>query len=170
MALDLIVRGGQVVTPWGVGFWEIGVQGERIAAVAEPGTLPDVGARVLDASGKLVIPGGIEPHAHAAFKFVYPWAQGAGHRAADPAVLSKATAFGGTTTVVDFANWRLYREGARTPCLMSIGLPMRLAGHPARAEAFHRFLDYAQSHAGVLFTRRIGIANWWCEHFAEAYL
>ena len=33
--LDLIIRGGQVVTPWGVGDWEIAVQGEKIVAVAE---------------------------------------------------------------------------------------------------------------------------------------
>ena len=106
MALDLVIRGGQVVAPWGVGQWDIGVQGERIAAVTEPGALPEDGARVIDATGKIVIPGGVEPHAHAAFKFVYPWAQDAGHRAADPDVISKACAFGGTTTVVDFANWR----------------------------------------------------------------
>lgn len=106
MALDLIIRGGQVVTPGGVGQWDIGVAGERIAAIAEPGALPEAGARVIDATGKIVIPGGIEPHAHAAFKFVYPWAQEAGHRAAGPDQLSKACAFGGTTTVVDFANWR----------------------------------------------------------------
>ncbi len=105
--LDLIVRGGQVVTPWGVGAWDIGVQGEQIVAVAVPGTLPEDGVRVIDASNKIVIPGGIEPHAHSAFKFVYPWAQEAAHSSAGPDALSKACAFGGTTTIVDFANWRI---------------------------------------------------------------
>jgi dihydropyrimidinase len=104
--LDLIVRGGRVVAPWGVGNWDVGVQGEKIVAVAEPNALPRDVARVVDATGKIVIPGGIEPHAHAAFRFVYPWAQGAGHRAASPDVMSRACAFGGTTTIVDFANWR----------------------------------------------------------------
>lgn len=104
--LDLIVRGGTVVTPTGVGAWDVGVKGERIVAVAVPGTLPADGARIVDAGGKIVIPGGVEPHAHAAFRFVYPWAQEAGHRAAGPDVMSKACAFGGTTTIVDFANWR----------------------------------------------------------------
>jgi dihydropyrimidinase len=103
--LDLVVRGGHAVTPWGVGNWDIGVQGERIVAIAVPGNLPTDVGRVIDATGKIVIPGGIEPHAHAAFRFVYPWAQGAGHRAATPDVLSRACAFGGTTTIVDFANW-----------------------------------------------------------------
>jgi dihydropyrimidinase len=104
--LDLVIRGGQVVTPWGVGEWDVAVQGEKIVAVAEVhGLTKDVG-RVIDATGKIVIPGGVEPHAHASFRFVYPWAQAAGHRAASPDVISRAAAFGGTTTVVDFANWK----------------------------------------------------------------
>ena len=35
--LDLIIRGGQVVTPMGVGDWDVAVQGERIVAVAAAG-------------------------------------------------------------------------------------------------------------------------------------
>ena len=73
--LDLVVRGGRVVTPWGVGAWDVAVQGETIVAVAEPGTLGrDVG-RVLDAVGKIVVPGGIEPHAHAGLPLPYPGAR-----------------------------------------------------------------------------------------------
>ena len=37
--LDLIIRGGQVVTPMGVGEWDVAVQGERIAAVAGSGSI-----------------------------------------------------------------------------------------------------------------------------------
>ena len=58
--LDLVIRGGQVVTP--VGAWDVGVEGERIVAGAAPGTLPHEAGRVVDATGKLVIPGGIDPH------------------------------------------------------------------------------------------------------------
>jgi dihydropyrimidinase len=104
--LDLLVRGGSVVTPSGVGQFDVGVKDGRIAAVAVPGTLPNDGTFIVDATGQLVIPGGIEPHAHAAFRFVYPWARAAGHTAAGPDEMSKACAFGGTTTLVDFANWR----------------------------------------------------------------
>lgn len=104
--LDLIVRGGQVVAPWGVGAWDVAVQGEQIVAVAQPGTLTrDVG-RVIDATGKIVVPGGIEPHAHASLPLPYPGMRDQGVRAAPPDVISKACVFGGTTTVVDFANWR----------------------------------------------------------------
>jgi dihydropyrimidinase len=95
-----------VVTPVGVGNWDVAIQGDTIVAVADPASLTrDVG-RVIDATGKIVIPGGIEPHAHSSFRFVYPWARAAGHQAAPPDVISRACAFGGTTTVVDFANWK----------------------------------------------------------------
>ena len=104
--LDLIIRGGTVVTPWGVGVWDVAVQGEQIAAIAEPGALKrDVG-RVIDAAGMIVVPGGIEPHAHASLPLPYPGVRDQGLRAAPPDVISKACVFGGTTTVVDFANWR----------------------------------------------------------------
>ena len=63
--LDLVIKGGQVVTPQGVGFWDLGVQGEQIVAVALPGTLPEAG-RTIDATGRIVIPGGVEPHTHLA--------------------------------------------------------------------------------------------------------
>ena len=62
----MIIKGGRVVTPSGVGEWDIGVQGEKIAAVALPGLLPEEGTTVIDAGGKIVVPGGIETHAHAA--------------------------------------------------------------------------------------------------------
>ena len=64
--LDLIIRGGQVVTPWGVGNWDVAVQGEKIVAVALEGALPSDAERILDATGMIVVPGGIEPHAHIA--------------------------------------------------------------------------------------------------------
>ncbi|MGH7311040.1 MAG: hypothetical protein ACREK6_20365, partial [Candidatus Rokuibacteriota bacterium] len=63
--LDLVIRGGQVVTPQGAGAWDVGVQDDRIAAVAAPGTLGEAG-RVIDATGKIVVPGGVEPHTHLA--------------------------------------------------------------------------------------------------------
>jgi dihydropyrimidinase len=104
--LDLIVRGGRVVTPSGIGAWDVAVQGETIVAITEPGVLGrDVG-RVIDATGLVVVPGGIEPHAHASLPLPYPGVRDQGLRAAPPDVISKACIFGGTTTVVDFANWR----------------------------------------------------------------
>jgi len=55
----------------------------------------------------------------------------------------------------------LYAEGAKTPKMMSVGLHMRLVGHPARAAGLQRFLDYVMSHEEVWITRRIDIAEHW---------
>ncbi|MBK5281616.1 MAG: amidohydrolase family protein [Nitrospiraceae bacterium] len=64
MSIDLVVRGGRVVTPAGDGMWDIAVSGEKIAAITTPGTLDNADALVVDAKDKIVVPGGIEPHAH----------------------------------------------------------------------------------------------------------
>ena len=104
--LDLVIRGGQVVASWGVGPWDVAVQGETIVAVAQPGMLTRDVVRVIDATGKIVVPGGIEPHAHAGLPLPYPGARELGLRAAPSDVISRAAVFGGTTTIVDFANWR----------------------------------------------------------------
>ena len=98
--LDLIIKGGQVVTSWGVGDWEIAVQGEKIVGIGAPGTFTEEAVRVIDASGKIVVPGGIEPHAHIAAPFV---AQGQNLSTAPPEQVSRAALFGGTTTLLDFA-------------------------------------------------------------------
>lgn len=55
----------------------------------------------------------------------------------------------------------LYREGATQPKMMSVGLHMRLVGHPARAAGLERFLDYVQGLEGVWITRRLDIARHW---------
>ena len=93
--IDIIIRGGTVVAPGGVGKWDVAIEGERIAAVAEPGTLSPEGVRVIDAAGRIVVPGGIEPHAHIGDK-MQPERSGA-------RPVSLAAVHGGTTTVLDFA-------------------------------------------------------------------
>jgi allantoinase len=55
----------------------------------------------------------------------------------------------------------LYAEGATAPKMMSVGLHMRLIGHPARAAGLARLLDHIGKHEGVWVTRRIDIARHW---------
>jgi dihydropyrimidinase len=101
--LDLVITGGQVVTPEGVRELDVGVQGEKIAALGWPGTLTaDVG-RVVDARGKIVIPGGIEPHAHINIPVPEHWAGRPEIMSQPPEAASRAAAFGGVTTIIDFA-------------------------------------------------------------------
>jgi dihydropyrimidinase len=98
--IDLIVRSGTVVTPEGASVRDVAVEGERIVAVAAPGSLPDSGARVVDATGKIVVPGGIDPHTHLA--------HGIMSRPDEPGLTigpeedTRGMAFGGTTTHIDF--------------------------------------------------------------------
>ncbi len=96
---DLIIRGGQVVTPGGVGNWDIAIAGEKIALIGDAGPNPHAG-RVIDAGRKIVVPGGIEPHTHLNMTM----AMEAGHRVRTmgPEVDTIGMAFGGTTTHLDF--------------------------------------------------------------------
>jgi peptidoglycan/xylan/chitin deacetylase (PgdA/CDA1 family) len=55
----------------------------------------------------------------------------------------------------------LYKEGSRYPKMMSVGLHMRLIGHPARAAGLERLLDHIMKQPGVWITRRIDIARHW---------
>ena len=59
---------------------------------------------------------------------------------------------------------RLYKEGAAFPKMMSIGLHMRIAGNPGRAQAVANFIEYAKGHPDVWFACRIEIARHWMEH------
>ncbi len=58
----------------------------------------------------------------------------------------------------------LYREGASQPKMMSVGLHMRIIGHPGRAAGLERFLDYVMSHPDVWICRRLDIAQHWIAH------
>src|SRR5256712_13252660 len=99
--LDLVIRGGQVVSPAGVGSWDIGIEGERIVVIAAAGTLTGESARVIDATGRLVIPGGIDPHVHTGWPI--PALDGGGTLNAGPGHGSRAANHGGTTTPLDIA-------------------------------------------------------------------
>src|SRR5208282_548597 len=62
---DIVVSGGLAVLPSGPEPADIGVAGEHIVAIGAPASLVEIGAeRVVDASGQIVIPGGIDPHVH----------------------------------------------------------------------------------------------------------
>jgi allantoinase len=59
----------------------------------------------------------------------------------------------------------LWQEGAARPRMMTVGLHGRISGHPARAMALARFLDYVQGRESVWVCRRDEIARHWiAEH------
>lgn len=101
--LDLVIKDGQVVTPQGVGILDIGVQDGKIVALGWPGTLAADAGRIVDARGMIVVPGGIEPHAHISIPVPELWAGHPDVMTQPPEAASRAAAFGGVTTIVDFA-------------------------------------------------------------------
>ncbi len=106
-ANKLLFRGGTLVTAAESFEADVLVVGERIAAVGRDLTAPD--AQVVDVRGKLLLPGGIDPHTH----FDLPMF---GTVSSDDHYTgTKAAAFGGTTTVMDFIpqDWPTLEEGLR---------------------------------------------------------
>ena len=95
MRFDTVIKGGNVVTPDGVASADIGVVGEKIAAVG-PG-LDVTGAAVVDATGHHVLPGVLDVHVHLALPFM------GAVSADDYRTGTRAGARGGVTTLIDFA-------------------------------------------------------------------
>src|SRR4051812_22885959 len=93
-ALDLVIRGGRVATASDTFLCDVGIRGGKVVALGE-----DLGpaADVIDASGKLVLPGGIDSHVHLA-------------QPSGPSIVmaddfesgTRSAALGGNTTVLPF--------------------------------------------------------------------
>jgi len=99
---DLILRGGTTVTPQGAGVYDVAIKGQQIAAVTAPNAIPDdQAARVTDVSGRIVMPGGIDPHVHCAWHMPLP--DGSAVTSGPPEDVSRAALWGGTTMLIDFA-------------------------------------------------------------------
>jgi len=101
--LDLLVRGGTVVTPGGASPADIAIRDGRFTALAAPGEITEDSARTIDAAGLLVLPGGIEPHAHFNERVPAAWAGRRDVYTQQPPDASRAALFGGVTTFIDFA-------------------------------------------------------------------
>src|SRR5262249_33049908 len=102
---DLIIRGGDVVTPEGVVRCDVAVAGETIAAIGTPGTLSaDSAKHLIDANGLSGRRGGIDPEVPLHHVGITP--DGTPLVTAGPEQVGRAALFGGTTTFIDFAYWR----------------------------------------------------------------
>ena len=102
MMLDLLIRGGLVVGDGYERVLDVGVAGEQIAFVGEADSVLEA-ARVIDAAGKIVMPGGVEAHAHIHEPMHKGWTGGKDVWLQSPEGATRAALFGGTTTVLSFA-------------------------------------------------------------------
>jgi dihydropyrimidinase len=100
--MRILISGGTVICTTGATAMDVLTDGERIVGLAAPGT--ELAAswaagadRVIDATGKYVLPGGIDAHTHMEMPF-------GGTLSSDTFETgTRAAAWGGTTTIIDFA-------------------------------------------------------------------
>ena len=96
MRFDTVIRNGTVVTAADTSVADVGIVDDKISAIGAGLPFENAG-RVIDAANHLVIPGGIDVHTHLDMPF------GGTTSADDFETGTIAAAFGGTTTLIDFA-------------------------------------------------------------------
>jgi dihydropyrimidinase len=138
-----LIKGGTVVTSTGRSEADVLIDGEQIVGVLAPGSVllgTDLAAAadtVIDATGKYVIPGGIDAHTHMELPF-------GGTAASDTFETgTRAAAWGGTTTIIDFAVQRYgekvqdglaaWHEKAAGNCAIDYGFHQIIGGVDADA-------------------------------------
>ncbi|MFD8827886.1 dihydropyrimidinase [Streptomyces sp. NPDC059605] len=92
-----LITGGLVITAAEELHADVLIENGRVVALATPGSQQWTADRVIDASHKYVIPGGIDAHTHMEMPFGGTFASDTFETG------TRAAAWGGTTTVVDFA-------------------------------------------------------------------
>src|SRR5215813_3218324 len=96
MAFDTIITNGRVVTATDTYVGDIAIREGKIVAIGQ-GLPRDNAAKIIDAGGRHVFPGGIDVHTHLDMPF------GGTTSSDDFETGTRAAAFGGTTTLIDFA-------------------------------------------------------------------
>jgi dihydropyrimidinase len=98
--MSLLIKNGHVITATDSYIGDILIEGEKITAIGSNLTagsnLPAQADTVIDATGLLVLPGGIDPHVHLDMPFMGTFSSDT-HETG-----TRAALFGGTTTVIDF--------------------------------------------------------------------
>ena len=92
--MSILIKGGRIITAADDYIADVYVEDERISLIGE--SLDESADKVIDASGKYVLPGGVDPHTHLDMPF------GGTVTIDDVESGQTSAAFGGTTTHVDF--------------------------------------------------------------------
>ena len=93
--MSVLIKNGRIITATDDYVADVFIDGETVSAIGR--NLPMKADRTIDAGGKLVIPGGIDPHVHMELPF------GGTVSSDDFRSGTIAAAFGGTTSIIDFA-------------------------------------------------------------------
>src|SRR6266852_2750958 len=92
--MSVLIKNGRIVTATDDYVADIFIEGETVSAIGK--NLAVEADTVLDASGKLVIPGGIDPHVHLDMPFMGTYSSD------NYETGTRAALYGGTTMVIDF--------------------------------------------------------------------
>lgn len=139
-----VIRGGQVVLPQAAIPADLLIAGETIAAVLAPGADVPAGTRAIDAAGCLVFPGVVDPHTHIQLD------TGIYQTADDWEIGTRTAAFGGVTTVVDFATQfpgMTFEQALEArlaecaPAMIDYGLHMMVTELPRDLDEARRWLE-----------------------------
>lgn len=93
--MSVLIKNGRIITASDDQVADIFIEGEIVSAIGKNLNLH--ADMTIDASGKLVFPGGIDPHVHLDLPFMGTFSSD------NYETGTKAALFGGTTTVIDFA-------------------------------------------------------------------
>lgn len=92
--MSILIKNGRIITATDDYVADIYIEGETISAIGK--NLNVTADKIIDASGKLVMPGGIDPHVHLDMPFMGTYSSD------NYETGTRAALFGGTTTVIDF--------------------------------------------------------------------
>jgi dihydropyrimidinase len=92
--MKILLRNGRIVTATEDFIGDIFISGEKVVAVGQ--NLPYEADRTIDATGKLIFPGGIDPHVHLDMPFMGTYSSD------NYETGTRAALHGGTTMVIDF--------------------------------------------------------------------
>jgi dihydropyrimidinase len=142
--MSVLIKNGRIITACDDYVADVFIDGEVISAIGRD--LPMSADRVIEASGRLVIPGGIDPHVHMELPF-------GGTVSSDSFETgTRAAAFGGTTSIIDFAiqyhgksfqqtldDWHAKADGN---CAIDYGFHLAVTEYePRHAAEFRKVMD-----------------------------
>ncbi len=145
---DLLIRGGLVVSGSKIRKADVGIKGEKITSV-EPRLPQKEAARVIDASGKYIMPGVIDVHVHPVYED-------------DMGGLSFTAAHGGTTTLIHFAyakpgmklidTIKQYQEEGHQKSYLDFGIHGALFDPPSQISEIPKAFDLGISSFKMFMT------------------